>query len=57
MTWNAEFNIPFGTSYIFYILAGYYIDRYEISKKIRSLIYILGLGGTNFIFWNLVFII
>ncbi len=52
MTWNDEFNMPFGTSYIFYILAGYYIDRYEISKKMRSLIYILGLGGVLILFFG-----
>ncbi|MDO4978970.1 MAG: acyltransferase family protein [Candidatus Saccharibacteria bacterium] len=44
-TWNGElFLWPVG-GYIIYALMGYYIDRYEIPKKWRMVIYTLGVAG------------
>lgn len=45
ISWNSALTMPFGTNFIIYILIGYYIDRYEIEKKYRIFIYILGVLG------------
>lgn len=39
---NKEYTFISGCTYFIYILAGYYIDTYEIGKKTRITIYILG---------------
>ncbi len=43
--WNGSFGFPVLGGYLFYIVAGYYIDRYEIRKSTRYLIYIMGIVG------------
>lgn len=43
--YNTALSMALGTNYIFYLFLGYYIANYEIPKKIRYLIYILGVAG------------
>lgn len=43
--YNSDMNFPLATGYIFYIIAGYYIDNYEIKKYVRYIIYTLGISG------------
>lgn len=43
--YNGALNMPLGSHYLIYVLAGYYIDNYEIKKRGRHILYILGLGG------------
>lgn len=45
MQYNSNMNFPLATGYLFYIIAGYYIDNYEIKKYLRYIIYILGVLG------------
>lgn len=45
ITYNTNFKIAVGGGYIFYIIIGYYISHYEISKKTRMYIYIAGIIG------------
>lgn len=43
--YNNNMKFPLATEYMFYIIAGYYIDNYEIKKYLRYIIYILGISG------------
>lgn len=43
--YNSALSMPFGANYIFYLFLGYYIANYEIPKKLRFVIYALGLVG------------
>lgn len=45
VNWNTALAMPFGANFVIYLFIGYYIDRYEIEKKYRLLIYILGIIG------------
>lgn len=47
--WNQDqglFSFPLG--YMYYFVLGYYLANNEISKKLRMIIYILGIGGFIF---------
>ena len=37
--------IPVGMNHIIFVLIGYYVDHYELSKKQRMMIYVLGILG------------
>lgn len=43
--WNSNMKFPMVTDYMFYIIAGYYIDNYTIKRHYRYIIYILGTAG------------
>lgn len=43
--YNYELVMPLGSNYLIYVLAGYFIDRYEIKKPFRNAIYVLGAVG------------
>lgn len=38
-------NITVGTKYLFYVIIGYLLKEYELSKKMTYIIYILGIAG------------
>lgn len=40
--WNIGVIMPIGANFVIYVLIGYYIDKYEIKKSTRILIYVLG---------------
>lgn len=42
---NSAFNLLEGMGYLIFPLIGYYIDHYEISKKLRNWIYFLGISS------------
>lgn len=43
--YNNGLNIPVISGYLIFVLIGYWIDNYELTKKQRSIIYILGAIG------------
>lgn len=45
INYNGSLYMPLVSGYVFYALAGYYIDRYPIGKKYRIGSYILGVLG------------
>lgn len=44
-TYNTNYKIAIGGGYILYLILGYLISEYEISKSNRYIIYILGIIG------------
>lgn len=45
INYNYDLVMPLGSNYLIYVLLGYCIDQYEIKRKCRILIYILGFAG------------
>ena len=45
ITYNTNLKIAVSGGYIIYIVLGYYINNYEISKKMRNIIYLAGIIG------------
>ncbi len=45
INFNRAINLPVASGYILFAIIGYYIDKYEIKKTIRYIIYALGLLG------------
>lgn len=45
INYNTNLNIAVGGGYILYVALGYLISNYEISKKSRCIIYVLGISG------------
>ncbi len=43
--WNTSLNVTMTWGYLIYVLAGYYIDHYDIGQRLRKCIYVLGVGG------------
>ena len=42
---NPKFVFPICNGYLQYALIGYYLDKYELSGKLKAIIYILGISG------------
>ena len=43
--YNGSLQFPVGMNHIIFVLIGYYVDHYELSKKQRMMIYVLGILG------------
>lgn len=45
ISYDGGIKLPVASGYILYVLIGYYIDNYDITKRNRIIIYILGIFG------------
>ncbi|MDO4775250.1 MAG: acyltransferase [Aerococcaceae bacterium] len=42
---NSNFHLPLFSGYLWFVVAGYYIDRYPLSVRFRRVIYVAGIVG------------
>lgn len=45
ISYDVAIKLPVASGYILYVLIGYYVDNYEVTKRNRIIIYILGICG------------